>query len=251
MEIFIRILKGLALGVVQGLTEFLPVSSSGHLLLIEKLGVAPPSLATNLFLHLATLLVVLISMRKSVFNLVRHPFGERMIWILIASIPTAAIGIIFKLFFEDLLVGKFLSVSFLITALLLLTARGTRFRPKRKLGAFLVGLAQGLAVLPGISRSGTTISAMTFLNYEKEEATELSFLMSIPVIIGGAIVELKDLSFAEVDWIILSTAFLTAFLSGIFAIKVMLKNFHFARTPFAIYLVIISLLNTCIDVFKV
>lgn len=251
MDIFIRILKGLALGVVQGLTEFLPVSSSGHLLLIEKLGVAPPSLATNLFLHVATLLVVLMSMRKSVFDLVRHPFGERMIWIVIASIPTAIIGVIFKLFFEELLVGKYLSISFLITALLLLTAKETPFKPKRKVGAFLVGLAQGLAVLPGISRSGTTISAMTFLNYDKEEATELSFLMSIPVIIGGAIVELKDLSFAEIDWIILVTAFITAFVSGFFAIKVMLKNFHLAKTPFAIYLLVISIVNTCIDVFKV
>lgn len=250
MEIFTRILKGLALGVVQGLTEFLPVSSSGHLLLIEKLGVAPPSLATNLFLHLATLLVVLISMRKSVFALVRHPFGERMVWILIASIPTAIIGIIFKLFFEELLVGKFLSLSFLVTALLLLTAKPTKFKPNRKTGAFLVGIAQGLAVLPGISRSGTTISTMTFLNYEKEDATELSFLMSIPVIVGGAIVEMKDLTFAEVDWIILATAFLTAFASGFFALKVMLKNFHFARTPFAVYLLVISILNTCIDVFK-
>lgn len=251
MEIFIRILKGFALGLVQGLTEFLPVSSSGHLLLIEKLGVAPPSVATNLFLHIATLFVVLITMRKSVFDLIRHPFGKKAVWIYIVCIPTAVIGIIFKLFFEDILLGKYLSLCFLITALLLLTANGTRFNPKRNLGAFLTGIVQGLAVLPGISRSGSTISAMTYMNYSKEEATELSFLMSIPVILGGTVLEIKDITFADVDIIMLVTAFLTAFISGFFAIKVMLKNFHIAKTPFAIYLLIISVLNTCIDVFKV
>lgn len=250
MSIFIRILKGLALGLVQGLTEFLPVSSSGHLLLIEKLGVSPPSIATNLFLHIATLLVVFICMRKNVFDLIRHPFGKKAVWIYIVCIPTAIIGVIFKLFFEDLLLGKYLSVCFLITALLLLTANKTRFNPKRSVGAFLTGIVQGLAVLPGISRSGSTISALTYMNYEKEEATELSFLMSIPVILGGAIFELKDITWGDIDWIILVTAFITAFISGFFAIKVMLKNFHLAKTPFAIYLLIISVFNVCIDVFK-
>lgn len=250
MNIFIRILKGLALGLVQGLTEFLPVSSSGHLLLIEKLGVAPPSIATNLFLHIATLLVVFICMRKSVFDLIRHPFGKKAVWIYIVCIPTAIIAVIFKLFFEDLLLGKYLSVCFLITALLLLTANKTRFNPKRNIGAFLTGIVQGLAVLPGISRSGSTISALTYMNYEKEEATELSFLMSIPVILGGAIFEIKDISWGEIDWIILVTAFITAFISGFFAIKIMLKNFHLAKTPFAIYLLIIAVFNVCIDVFK-
>lgn len=250
MNIFIRILKGLALGLVQGLTEFLPVSSSGHLLIIEKLGVTPPSIATNLFLHIATLLVVFICMRKSVFDLIRHPFGKKAVWIYIVCIPTAIIGVIFKLFFEDLLLGKYLSVCFLITALLLLTANKTRFNPKRNIGAFLTGIVQGLAVLPGISRSGSTISALTYMNYEKEEATELSFLMSIPVILGGAIFEIKDISWAEIDWIILVTAFITAFISGFFAIKVMLKNFHLAKTPFAIYLLIIAVFNVCLDVFK-
>lgn len=249
MNIFIRILKGLALGLVQGLTEFLPVSSSGHLLLIEKLGVAPPSVAINLFLHLATLIVVFVAMRKSVFEWIKHPFGKRAIWIYIVCIPTAVIGLIFKLFFEELLLGKFLSLCFLITALLLLTANKTRLNPKRNIGAFLVGIVQGLAVLPGISRSGSTISALTFLNYDEKEATELSFLMSIPVIVGGALIEIKDLNFAEVDWIMLVTAFIVAFVSGLFAIKVMLKTFRFAKTTFAFYLMAIAVFNTCVDIF--
>lgn len=250
MSVFIRILKGFALGVVQGLTEFLPVSSSGHLLLIEKLGVAPPSVATNLFLHVATLLVVLICMRKSVFELIRHPFGKKAVWIYIVCIPTALIGVIFKLFFEDLLLGKYLSLCFLITALLLLTANKTRFNPKRNVGAFLTGVVQGLAVLPGISRSGSTISVLTCMNYTKEEATELSFLMSVPVIVGGTLFEIKDLNFAETDWIMLITAFITAFIFGFFALKVMLKNFNTAKTPFAVYLLIISVFNACVDVFN-
>lgn len=249
MEIFLRISKGFALGLVQGLTEFLPVSSSGHLLLIEKLGVAPPSVAINLFLHIATLFVVLITMRKSVYGLIRRPFCEKAIWIYIVCIPTAVIAVLFKLFFKELLMGKYLSLCFLITALLLLTANKTKFDPNRKLGAFLTGVVQGLAVLPGISRSGSTIVAMTYMNYDKDEATELSFLMSIPVILGGAIIEIREITFAEIDWLMLITAFITAFASGFFAIKVMLKNFHLAKTPFAIYLLIISVVNTCIDVF--
>lgn len=249
MEVLFRILRGFALGLIQGLTEFLPVSSSGHLLLVEKLGVAEPSVATNLFLHLATLFAVVIALRKSVFDLIKKPFGKKAVWIYVVCIPTAVIGLLFKLFLEEALLGKYLSLGFLCTAILLLLSSQTKFKPKPLLGAFLTGIAQGLAVLPGLSRSGTTISAMTMMNYERKEAVELSFLMSIPVIIGGSIFELKDISFATTDWVMLISAFITAFISGLFSLKLMLKNFETAKMPFAFYLLALSLFNLCIDIF--
>lgn len=235
--------------MVQGLTEFLPVSSSGHLLLIEKLGVAPPSVATNVFLHVATLVAVFVAMRKSVFELVKKPFCKKALWIYAVCVPTAIIGVIFKIFFEEILLGKFLSLCFLLTALLLLTATPTKVKLKPFSSALVVGLSQGLAVLPGLSRSGTTIACMTAIGIEKDKRAELSFLMSVPVIIGGAIFEIKDVDFVSVDWIMLVSAFLTACVTGIFSIKVMLKNYDAAKTPFAVYLLILAVFNAVVDVY--
>lgn len=249
MDILIRILKGFVLGIVQGLTEFLPVSSSGHLLLLERLGVAPPSVAINLFLHVATLVAILVVLRKPAFDIIKHPFNKKTLWIIIASIPTAIIGMVFKLYFEDVLLGKYLSVGFLLTAILLLTVKPTKLKMNRHLSAFIVGISQGLAVIPGLSRSGTTISCMTALNYSSEESAELSFLMSIPVIIGGAILELSELSFATIDWTVLSSAFVTALLTGLLSIKVMLKGWSNARIPFAIYLLFLTIFSNIISLF--
>lgn len=249
MEIFLRILKGIALGIVQGLTEFLPVSSSGHLLLVEKLGVAPPSVATNLLLHVATLFAVVIVMRKSVFELVKKPFSKKALWIYLVCIPTAVLGVIFKLFFEDVLLGKYLSPCFLLTAILLLLPPPTKLKLKPFASGIAVGLAQGLAVLPGLSRSGTTIACMNAVGIEKERQVELSFLISIPVIVGGAIFELKDVDFASVDPIMLTSAFLTAFITGIISIKVMLKSYDAVKTPFAIYLLILAVFNMVVDIY--
>lgn len=240
MDIFIRILKGFALGLVQGLTEFLPVSSSGHLLLLENLGVAPPSVATNLFLHVATLIAVLVTLRKPVFEIIKHPFGKKTLRIVVATIPTAIIGIIFKIYFEDILLGKYLPVGFLLTAILLLTVTPTRVKMNRNLSAFIVGISQGLAVTPGLSRSGTTISFMTALNYSPDESAELSFLMSIPMIIGGAVLELGGLDFNSIDWVMLSSAFVTALISGFLSIKIMLNGWNNARIPFAVYLLFLT-----------
>ncbi len=228
---------------MQGLTEFLPVSSSGHLLLLENLGVTAPSVATNLFLHVATLMAVLVTLRKSVFEIVKHPFSKKILWIVIATIPTAIIGIIFKMYFEDVLLGKYLPVGFLLTAILLLTITSTKVKMNRNLSAFIVGISQGLAVIPGLSRSGTTISCMTALNYSPDESAELSFLMSIPVIIGGTVLELGGLDFSSVDWIMLSSAFITALISGFFSIKMMLKGWNNARIPFAIYLLFLTVFS--------
>lgn len=246
MDLLPNILKGFALGFIQGLTEFLPVSSSGHLLLLERMGVAQPSVTTNLFLHISTLLAVLIVMRKSLFELVKHPLSKKAVWIYVASIPTAVIGMIFKLFLGELLLGKYLSIGFIITAILLLSAKPTKFHPKPLTGALLTGIVQGIAVIPGISRSGSTISAMTAMNYSKEEASELSFLMSIPVIAGGAILEIKDLDFGGMDIAFLTSAFISAFIVGLFSLKIMLKHFNMSRTAFAIYLIALSVVGLII-----
>lgn len=241
MDIFTKILRGIALGLMQGLTEFLPVSSSGHLLLLENMGLASPSVAMNLFLHVATLLSVVIGMRKSVFDWVRHPFSKRSIWLYITCIPTVIIALIFKLYFEELLLGELLIPCFLITAVILLIPKPNYTKKPNALNAIFAGISQGFAVLPGLSRSGCTIAALRLSGIDEKECVELSFLMSIPVIIGGFILEFKDFSTFDIDIAVIIPAFITAFLSGLLSLKVMTKAFtKKSSLPFSIYLLILS-----------
>lgn len=244
MDILSRLLKGIALGFLQGLTEFLPVSSSGHLLLLEKGGLAEPSLTLNLFLHIATLLSVAIGMRKSLYRWIKHPFSSEGIWIYVASIPTLVIAIIFKLFFEELLLGKYVIPCFLVTAIILLIPKPKYNREPNLINAIFAGISQGFAVLPGLSRSGCTITALRLSGIDEKKSVELSFLMSVPVIIGGFIVELKDFTYAEVDILILISSFITAFIVGLISLKAMRNAFNEKTSIlFSAYLVLVSIVH--------
>ncbi len=242
MDIFTKIIKGIALGLLQGLTEFLPVSSSGHLLILERAGLASPSVAVNLFLHVATLLSVIVGMHKSVFEWIKHPFSKRSIWLYVTCIPTVIIAFIFKIYFKELLLGEMLIPCFLVTAVILLIPKPNYSREPNVINATLAGITQGFAVLPGLSRSGCTIAALRLSGIDEKECVELSFLMSIPVIIGGFLLELKDFTTSEFDLATLIPAFITAFLSGLFSLKVMTKAFtRKSSLPFSIYLVLLSM----------
>lgn len=242
MDKLITVIRGMALGLLQGLTEFLPVSSSGHLLLLEKAGFAPQSVTLNLFLHVATLLSIMVGMRKSVIQWIKHPLEKPSVWLYISCIPTVIIAFIFKYFFKEILLGKVLIPCFLITAILLLLPKPNYKNNLNPINATIAGIAQGFAVLPGLSRSGTTIATLRLLGIEEDKSVELSFLMSIPIIIGGFILELKELSSWELDIALLIPAFITAFLSGLLSVKVMTKLFtRKSSLPFSIYLVVLSM----------
>ena len=151
------------LGLVQGLCEFLPVSSSGHLVLLSSLFGVEDSLFVCIVLHVATLLAVVIVFRKDVWQMVRHPFSEQAINLYIATIPTCIIVLILLPLVDISFGGSFLAICFLLSAILLIfssrQAKKTPGQTFTKKQAIIMGIAQGFAVFPGLSRSGTTICA--------------------------------------------------------------------------------------------
>lgn len=242
-----KIIDAIILGLIQGLTEFLPISSSGHLILAEKLGIGEASIIMNVLLHLGTLFAVIIVYYRQLFDLIKKPFSKQMKLYIVACIPTAIIAVTFKLFFENLLLGSYLPLSFMITATLLVFA--DLYKPNKTKGlstktALLTGISQGIAVLPGISRSGATISTMLFLNVEKEKALEFSFILSVPIIMLSVIGELfLSKNQPKIDLLPITAGMVSAFISGLFAIKLMLKVIKKRKLwPFSVYLVIISII---------
>lgn len=253
INLIMTILQGIFLGIVQGLTEFLPVSSSGHLVFFQKLlGLNGDFLLFNLILHMATLLAVIIVFRKTIWEIIKNPLGKKGRLIIISCIPTLILALLFK----DLLQnpsGVLLGCLFLVTAVILLISQF--IAKKRMLGspigykhAIIMGFAQGIACFPGISRSGATIASGLISGADKNEVAEFSFLISAPVIFGGFVIEL--ISVLKDDVAITFSAFPTilgfacAFIVGILAIKFMLKmikNLNFAW--FSAYLVIISIIS--------
>ena len=221
-------LSGFVLGLIQGLTEFLPVSSSGHLFLAESLGVGEADLATNLFLHLATLCAVLICYRKKVLALIKDPLGKEMRFYLVACIPTGILAAVLR-FAVRQTVG-FLPFCFFLTSVLLLLPKIIKphimsdpLEKKWVRKALLVGGMQGIACLNGVSRSGSTVTALRLTGFSPEKSAETSFLLSVPVIVASAAVEIVtskgDFKFGGGTII----GMLTAFCVGIVAIKVFEK----------------------------
>ncbi|MEE9534804.1 MAG: undecaprenyl-diphosphate phosphatase [Acidimicrobiia bacterium] len=237
--------EGVLLGVVQGLTEFLPISSSGHLVVVEAaLGIATPGVVIEVVLHVATLLAVVIVYRKVLWRLAGGAVvGDRAAWryialLAIGTVPAALAGLFLEEWFERtfqslLLVG----LNFLITGAVLWSTRGRvrhaeRPSPSTK-GAFGIGMAQALAILPGISRSGTTVAAALWLGVDPVRAAEFSFLLAIPAIAGAAVLQIPNLSGGLASggaWPV-AAGFLAALISGVVAIRLLIyllrnKAFH-------------------------
>lgn len=180
------------LGALQGLTEFLPVSSSGHLFLASTLFNIQANIGYFVYLHAGTLIAVVVVYFDVIRSMFKNPKDYRFRFLLISAIPTFLIAALYKFLMPSGVESYLLPFGFALTAFLLIFARkpgrATFIKPKTKV-SLLVGVAQGIAVLPGLSRSGSTVSMMSFLGLNKKQAAELSFLMSIPVILGGAVVE--------------------------------------------------------------
>ena len=259
------------LGLIQGLTEFLPVSSSGHLALAKVLmgldAEADQFKALVVFVHLGTALSVLTVYRQDVGAMVYHFFvnlGKPAQWIpefrrnknfkkgvlILATLVPTGIAFIFmddvveQMFEEPKWVGGFLLVTALLLTLTMLRKRPDGHMTMGK--ALLVGAAQSFAMLPGISRSGSTIAASLYLNVSREEAANFSFLMAIPVILAGALLEGKDLleqGLGSDQLLAILLATVVAYFSGLAAIHLVL---HFVRRGklqvFAVYCVVAGLL---------
>ena len=229
-----NVLQAMVLGLIQGLTEFLPVSSSGHLVLIQNImGVDSGSgyyLFFDTMLHLGTLAAVIYVLRKDIMNILRHPLGMLMRLLVVATVPSVIIALLFSDFLEHTFGGSYLGGAFIITGLLLVFAEMFS-RPNRKFSAatykdaLFMGVAQGIALLPGVSRSGATISGGLLSGLNRDVAARFSFLMSIPAIIGSVVFQAKDIldtGIGSVHWTPIIIGTLVAAISGLFAIKFML-----------------------------
>ena len=237
------------LGIVQGLTEFLPVSSSGHLVLLENIfGIKNDVILFDIILHLATLFAVVFVYRKTVLELIKHPFCDKMQKLVFASMPTFIIALMFKSFFENSFNGSLLIVGFTVTAVFLIITQVVcdkeyQYRKLSFGNAIIIGVFQGFALMPGISRSGSTITSAIVQGVKRDEAAEFSFLLSIPVILGSLVFELIKIKSTVITIPVYSfvVGFFFALLSGIFAIKLMLKVIKKAKYyGFAIYLILLS-----------
>lgn len=264
------LLQALLLGVVQGLTEFLPVSSSAHLVFVQHLlGFTQPLLFFDVVLHLGTLLALFIYfagdiaylLRDSVYGiffLIRRkplkeiaeiaPHSKWALGILVASLPTGLMGVFFKERFETLF-GSLRAVGFLLlgtTALLWLTRafqKGERsFESSRWRDFLVIGLFQGVAIAPGISRSGATIAAALFLGLKREEAFKFSFLLSIPAILGAGLIEYREgFSVWEWGWPALAAGFFAAALLGYLSLHFLSRVTRQGKLHyFAIYTFLLS-----------
>lgn len=225
-------LSSLLLGLIQGLTEFLPVSSSGHLVLVQQfMDIGEDVILFDLILHVGTLLPVLWFYRADVLGVLRDlfvgtgPFWERQgvrlaLMVVIASIPTGIIGLALEDVFEALFANPAsLSVTFAITGFLLYFSgkfpnKGTTLSEMSWKSAAILGIAQGIAITPGISRSGTTIAVALMLGIDRELAARLSFLMSVPAITGAVILKLGDANLAEARWAEMGAGAATAMVAG-------------------------------------
>jgi len=243
--------KTIALGIAQGLTEFLPVSSSGHLFIIKRL----THLSDNLIpffvlLHLATLLAIVIFLRRQIVKLL---FRKKTFFNLtIITATTAIIGLVIDRFLVNFFESRFfISFFLLINAAILLSLKktsGKKHHHEIKFkDALSLGLLQGLSVLPGISRSGITISSLLRKGFAPQEAFTFSFLMAIPAILGAFFLKARELTELKIVPINLLGGFFAAFLSGLLALFIVnktLKNQKFSF--FGYYCILISLVSLLI-----
>ena len=244
------IVQGIIIGIVQGLTEFLPVSSSAHLVFIHNILGVESSLAFDVFIHLGTLIAVLWFFRWDIIKMLkswwlsigdimqgrfRQGFREdpykRLAWyVILATIPVAIVGVLFDDAVESLFAGAlyvpafFLFVTGTILYLSQRMASGKiNLHNISSKEALWMGLGQACAILPGLSRSGTTIAAGLTIGLEKEFAAKFSFILSIPAIFGAFIFKLKDIGSAmDVNFLPIFVGFIAAIIAGYLAIKWML-----------------------------
>lgn len=261
----ISYLQAIILGILQGLTEFLPVSSSGHLVLGQQLlGLDSPGVVLEVVLHLGTLVSVLViywqdvtGLVRGFFSLVTNPTGGRSInkevfvyrrmvlLIVVGVIPTALIGLLLepvfdRLFDTVLAVGFALIITGIILFLISRLPAGRRdLRKMTVIDALVIGLAQGCAITPGLSRSGMTISSALGRGLTRDVATRFSFLISLPAIGGAALLKLGDIveQGFQGGAMVLIVGFLAAAISGIFAIKLLVRVLNQGKLQYFAYYV--------------
>ncbi len=251
--------EAIILGILQGLTEFFPVSSTAHLVLLPKLmgwEGAVDTLGFDVALHGGTLLALLIVMREKIMEILLRE-RHLLLKIIIATVPAGVMGVLF----EDTVSSHLRSPIFI--AIMLILFGGYMYVSERKVGAgtlnsigysaaLLIGVAQAVAIFPGVSRSGVTIATALFLGVKRDEAGRFSFLLSIPVIGGALLLEMlhinKAASIGEPDTII--TGVIASFISGVFALRFLLWFLRRATLrPFVYYRLLLAVIIISVLIF--
>jgi undecaprenyl-diphosphatase len=263
----LTILKAIILGLVQGLTEFLPISSSGHLVLAQSiLKIKETPLFFDIMLHFGTLMAVIVFFWRDIWEILSALFGRDpnirkstkhyktkysarrfALYIIIGTIPTVIIALILKKTVENAFMNPLLvSIMLIFTGLILFVSGkfGQKEKSLNVINSLIIGIAQGIATLPGISRSGTTISTALILGIDNEKSARFSLLMSLPAILGATILEIKDIESIDVSIGSIIAGVLVAFITGYIAIKFLvrvLSHGHFSK--FAYYCWVIGILG--------
>lgn len=259
----IDLLKAVVLGVIQGLTEFLPISSSAHLRIFPELfGWGDPGAAFTAVIQIGTELAVLIYFRKDIWRIgsawvrsiyqpeYRGTLDSRMGWyVIVGSLPIVVLGVLLKDVIERDFRNLWIIGTTLIVLGIVLGVADRLGRTDRSMGkltmkdAVLMGLAQALALVPGVSRSGATISMGLFLGLEREAATRFAFLLAIPAVVGAGLFELKDIPGGHNDfgWGPTVTATVVSFVVGYAAIAWLLRYVSTrSYTPFVVYRILLG-----------
>ena len=261
------IIESIVLGLIQGLTEFLPVSSSGHLeiakVILGDTSVPQESLTFTVVLHFATALSTLVIFRKEVAEIFRGLFQFKWneqtqfsLKIIASMIPAVIVGLLFEEQLEAFFGGKILLVGamLLITAVLLLLADRAKHTDKKVsfTNAVIIGVSQAIAMLPGISRSGATISTSVLLGVDRTKAARFSFLMVVPLIIGKVAKDLLggEISFSNAEIAPLTAGFIAAFVSGLLACTWMISLVKKSKLSyFAIYCAVVGVIAIAYSLF--
>lgn len=271
------IISAIILGAVQGISEFLPISSSGHLVIVPHLLGVETGLAFDVILHVGTLVAIFTFFWKDIINIIkgfivsiinltegfdkfkdglRRVPEERFAWlILIATIPTGIIGLLFNNAIETIFRGTvFVGLFLIITGIILyyserhssgnITEKDMSFKQ-----AITIGICQGLAVLPGISRSGATIASGLCLGLNREYAARYSFLLSVPAVVGAAVFKVKDLATIDATTTVLVAGFLSSVIFGYLSIKLLMKMIEgWSLDIFAYYCWIVGILTFVLSI---
>jgi undecaprenyl-diphosphatase len=261
-------IQAVLLGIIQGLTEFLPVSSSGHLVLFQKLfGISEPALLFDTMLHAGTLAAVVAVLWKDIWAILRKINQPLTVYLIIATVPTVIAALVFRKPLERAFeTGRFLGFAFLMTSALLIGADLSAKRGTVKggaasdcvakktvtigwLDALVIGIMQAVAIIPGVSRSGATLSGALSRRLDRDFAARFSFLLSIPAILGAVIFQLKDLmkggaaETAGIGAAAMIAGTISAAIVGFFAVRLMLKIVREkSLRGFAIYTGVLGLL---------
>ncbi|OED30812.1 undecaprenyl-diphosphate phosphatase [Methanosphaera sp. WGK6] len=271
------IISAIILGAVQGISEFLPISSSGHLVIIPHLLGVETGLAFDTILHIGTLVAIFTFFWNDIVNIIKGFIislinltegkdkfieglqkvpEERFAWlIIIATIPTGIMGVLFKDAIETIFRGTvFVGIFLIITGLILyyserhssgnITEKNMSFKQ-----AIIIGICQGFAVLPGISRSGSTIASGLCLGLNREYAARYSFLLSLPSVIGAGLIQVKDIATIDASITVLIAGFVSSVIFGYLSIKLLMKMIEgWSLDVFAYYCWIVGALTTILSI---